>query len=53
MISTIAAAARQSPVETLHIVHTTCGLESSMNQGRFETYSQSTGPTTTTTLLYS
>jgi hypothetical protein len=53
MFSTAVGSTRQSPVETHQIVHTTCGVESSMNKGGFETYTQSTGPTTTTTLLYS
>ena len=39
-------------VDTRLFVHIACGGESPMKLGTFESYTQSTGPTTTTTLLY-
>ncbi len=52
MFSTPVRATRNPSVESDDLVHTACGGESSMNTGGFETYSQSTATTTTTTLLY-
>ena len=37
--------------EKSHLVHTACGVESSMNSVAIDSYPQSTGPTTTATLL--
>lgn len=52
MFSTVTEANETRPVQNRLFVHTACGSESSMNMGGFETYTQSTGTTTTTTLLY-
>jgi hypothetical protein len=39
-------------VDTPLFIHIACGGESPMKPGRFESYTQSTGPTATTTVLY-
>ncbi len=52
MFSTPTNSISDGPVETLESVHIACGSESPMNTGVFETYTQSTGTTTTTTLSY-
>ena len=51
MLSTVIVVEEIRPVQNCRFVHTACGSESSMNMGPFETYPQSTGTTTTTTLL--
>lgn len=51
MFSTVTMINESRPVQNPGFVHTACGSESSMNMGEFKTYTQSTGTTTTTTLL--
>ncbi len=50
MLSTLNEVPENHPVETYDVVHIACGGESPMNSGILESYPQSTGPTTTTTL---
>lgn len=53
MFSTTVTTPRVDPVHNVTLVHIACGMDSAMNSGPIETYAQSTGTTTTTTLLYS
>ncbi len=52
MFSTASTMSQNDPVDTPVFVHIDCGGDSPMKPGKSETYTQSTGPTTTTTLLY-
>lgn len=52
MFSTPQRVSVTSPADKSDFVHIACGTDSSMKPGPIETYSQSTGPTTTTTLLH-
>ncbi len=52
MFSTVVPRQADNAVETSTFVNMTCGVDSPMNLGQNERYPQSTGPTTTTTLLY-
>lgn len=52
MFSTAACPSTKTPEEKSFVVHIGCGVDSSMNTVTIQRYAQSTGPTTTTTLLY-
>ena len=52
MFSTVTTVSTTAPEEKSNLVHTACGVESSMNSVAIDSCPQSTGPTTTATLLY-
>lgn len=52
MFSTTQADAVVTPAHKCAFVHIGCGVDFSMKPGPIQTYSQSTAPTTTATVLY-
>jgi hypothetical protein len=52
MFSTPDRIAHGLVVEITPLTNSACGLKSSAKPGSYDRYTQSTGPTTTTTLLY-
>jgi hypothetical protein len=51
MFSTVTTVTATGTGEKSYLVHTACGVESSMNSAAIDSCPQSTGPTTTATLL--